>query len=77
MTAQPLPEKDAKQTPCCADHDDCHLPGEMICCERCPDMDRCDCGHGWHLHDAEAVSALCVPCGDGESCVLPGGASDD
>lgn len=58
---------------CCADHDDCHLPGELICCDRCPDIARCACGHGWHQHDPEAVPALCLLCGDSERCVIPPG----
>lgn len=53
---------------CCSDHDDCHLPGELICCEDCPDLERCACGHGWHLHDPEAVPPICLPCGDAKTC---------
>lgn len=57
-----------RKEPCCSEHNGCDLPGEMICCENCPDMDRCGCGHGWHLHDAEAVPALCTVCGDDARC---------
>lgn len=28
----------------------------------------CPCGHGWHLHDPEAVPPLCMVCGDATQC---------
>lgn len=65
------PVTDEKAQTCCTEHDGCDRPGEMVCCDRCPDIEKCACGHGWHLHDGDADPSICMPCGCAEQCSTP------
>lgn len=47
------------------------LMGHIVSDEAMSSVDGCPCGHGWHLHDPEAVPELCVVCGDSEGCAFP------